>query len=152
MEPKPRWWFLALAAASGCANGGSDTHDRVDAGDDARSDTTALFEVESDDGTDAKSPILDAADLGDVGAEAPPCSGTLCAGVCTDLSKDQDNCGKCGKICPSGMSCISGTCECVAPRTLCPSGCVNTAKDANNCGGCGYKCVAPKTCVGGSCG
>jgi hypothetical protein len=33
-----------------------------------------------------------------------------CSGMCVDESDDPDNCGKCGKICPSGI-CYMGVCE-----------------------------------------
>jgi hypothetical protein len=39
---------------------------------------------------------------------APP--DTDCGGVCVDEQTDPDNCGACGKFCPSGI-CIAGVCD-----------------------------------------
>jgi hypothetical protein len=33
-----------------------------------------------------------------------------CDGLCVDVLTDVNNCGGCGKVCLSGMSCINGTC------------------------------------------
>jgi hypothetical protein len=40
-----------------------------------------------------------------------PCFGAMsCGGVCTDVRADETNCGRCGNVCPTGATCMSGTC------------------------------------------
>lgn len=43
---------------------------------------------------------------------APPCSAptVACNGACVDLSNDPENCGVCGRFCPSNI-CVAGVCE-----------------------------------------
>jgi hypothetical protein len=36
---------------------------------------------------------------------------TNCGGVCRNTSNDGNNCGVCGKVCPSGQACIAGACS-----------------------------------------
>ncbi|MGH7282048.1 MAG: hypothetical protein ACRELY_11030 [Polyangiaceae bacterium] len=62
-----------------------------------------------------------------------------CNGVCTTVDADQNNCGACGKVCPAGELCSSGSCgsSCTGGLTQCGSKCVDTQNDPNNCGGCG---------------
>jgi len=79
----------------------------------------------------------------------PPASkaSVICSGVLTNLEKDDNNCGECGRICSNGMTCQNGDC------LLCPSGtwncagnCVDIKTDNNNCGGCNVKCDPGKSC------
>ena len=72
----------------------------VDSAMDAAVDATA------DAAADA---TVDAAS--DAGIDAPVCAptGLMCGGVCTDVNVDPDNCGACGRICPSGV-CAAGVC------------------------------------------
>jgi hypothetical protein len=48
-----------------------------------------------------------------------PSDTTLCGtgdlAICTDLQKDPEHCGACGKACPSGVACAAGVCQ----RILC---------------------------------
>ena len=32
-------------------------------------------------------------------------------GTCTNVTTDNSNCGACGHVCPTGMTCQSGTCS-----------------------------------------
>ena len=45
-------------------------------------------------------------------SEAPDCVAglTSCGVDCVDLTGDDNNCGICGNVCETGLSCISGTC------------------------------------------
>ena len=39
-----------------------------------------------------------------------------CDGYCVDLSRDRDNCGACGVVCPAGRACHAGEyCEGFGP-------------------------------------
>ena len=80
---------------------------------------------------------------------------TMCGSSCVATQTDKDNCGACGKACPSAQSCVGGTCVCPAsaPSFCADTGtCVNTQSDPDNCGSCSHACNAGATCVGGSCG
>ncbi len=59
-----------------------------------------------------------------------------CAGECTDLSSDPDNCGACGRIAPS-RTCTSGEGECTDGQIECDGSCVNPNSSILHCGGCG---------------
>jgi predicted secreted Zn-dependent protease len=79
------------------------------------------------------------------------------------------NCGACGDICTSSMTCQSGSCQCpagqqpdpITGKCGCPAGqtscngqCVDPAtfqSDPNNCGRCGTICGGGMTCQSGSC-
>jgi len=86
---------------------------------------------------------------------------------CANLLGDPGNCGDCGKVCPAGYACMSGTCttggggtgaDGGVPTTTCPVNlapctsadgtftCVDFVNDAKNCGGCGKLCPATMTC------
>src|SRR5262249_15324927 len=68
------------------------------------------------------------------------CTPTGAAAFCTNTSTDANNCGACGKVCPT------------ANPNCCASACTNTGKDANNCGSCGNKCpTANPNCCAGKC-
>lgn len=42
----------------------------------------------------------------------------LCGGVCQDLLENQNNCGRCGRVCAPGVMCIAGRCGAIRPRVL----------------------------------
>ena len=71
---------------------------------------------------------------------------------CVNTQTDSQNCGWCGNACSSGLSCVSGNCQCPTGQTLCNGACVGTVSDPANCGRCGNVCYAPNTkCYSGSC-
>lgn len=82
---------------------------------------------------------------------------TRCGDACVDLATDPENCGTCGRTCPSG-DCRNGTCTCDA-RALCPSGCSCTS-DAKGYAACSgnltstpcvdYACGLGKACTAGT--
>jgi hypothetical protein len=93
------------------------------------------------------------------------CFGSLCFGVCRDLTSDANACGSCNVSCNEGNEhaegvCVYGSCEqrCPSGRADCngntSDGCeVNTKSDPQNCGACGVACdaIAGQACVGGQC-
>ncbi len=83
-------------------------------------------------------------DDGGAGATSP---------YCANLDGDNDNCGSCSHLCPTGQVCSAGTCQtqCAAPYVACGSGCVDTRSDAANCGSCGHLCAPDQVCSGGKC-
>lgn len=73
---------------------------------------------------------------------------------CADITNDEDNCGECGRSCPTGFSCEAGECaiECSGGRTACDnSRCANLQSDDSDCGACGTICPSGFSCGGGEC-
>ena len=77
----------------------------------------------------------------------------LCGLSCTAVQTDNQNCGACGKACPTGQVCSQGTCgtTCTGGTKLCSGSCVDTATDTKNCGACGKSCALGELCVTGQC-
>ncbi|MDB4982957.1 MAG: Tryptophan synthase alpha chain [Myxococcales bacterium] len=97
------------------------------------------------------------ADAGACPASAPyMCPNGGGGSFCTDFLHDANNCGACGKVCPSGLGCLQGTCgqpatggACGGGLTMCATGCTSLLDDARNCMSCGVSCDG--TCSGGTC-
>jgi len=75
---------------------------------------------------------------------------TCCAGACTDVTTDVNNCGACAGA-PGAKVCTGTTPNC------CAGTCTNTKTDVKNCGTCGKVCPPPTpgatpTCTNGVCG
>jgi hypothetical protein len=85
---------------------------------------------------------------------------------CSDPMFDGANCGKCGIVCSSGLSCLMGVCmpsapsdggaiQCAPPTKVCQNAmgpyCANVMGDNANCGNCGNSCAAGLSCVMGIC-
>jgi len=80
------------------------------------------------------------------------CDGNTTNGCETDLGTSTTNCGICGRMCPTGATCSSGTCVCpMSWQTLCGGRCVNLQSDTANCGVCGTVCAAGQGCCRGVC-
>lgn len=77
----------------------------------------------------------------------------VCNGVCTATHiGDETNCGACGRICPTGSTCLSDECVCSAGQAVCNGACASVMTDALNCGGCGVTCGGVgQRCAGGEC-
>ena len=88
--------------------------------------------------------------------EATPCcllkEETVCSDVCVDLELDDDNCGKCGRACPTNAECYARNCQCKhEDDDFCNGKCVNIFESKDHCGKCGRKCLPPKICCEGAC-
>lgn len=79
--------------------------------------------------------------------------GTCCGDVCVDPTKDPNNCGPCGNVCPNGGACVNAVCQvtCAAGQTLCGDACVDLAHDPHNCLACGVACGATEACCANGC-
>ncbi|KAI4295944.1 hypothetical protein L6164_035937 [Bauhinia variegata] len=69
-----------------------------------------------------------------VGSEGPDC----CHKKCVNVSRDSNNCGRCGKKCKYSQICCKGKC-------------VNPMANKNHCEGCGSKCKKGDYCQYGMC-
>ncbi|RME30307.1 MAG: hypothetical protein D6806_00395 [Deltaproteobacteria bacterium] len=92
---------------------------------------------------------------GGCGGGGTECAGAgmiLCGDVCVDTNNDSANCGGCGNACPTGTTCINGTCGCSgADVEMCGGECVNTKTNNEHCGGCNRPCPTGATCNQGAC-
>jgi hypothetical protein len=68
--------------------------------------------------------------------------------TCLNLQTNNNNCGTCGNVCPTGVNCGSGTCgTCpIAGQIVCGGQCIATS--STNCGTCGNTCSATEFCSG----
>jgi hypothetical protein len=78
-----------------------------------------------------------------------------CSGICytaVELNSNAQMCGPSCQVCPSGVPCIAGSCQCPATYSYCQGvGCKSLSDDDENCGSCGTVCSGGKTCQGGMC-
>jgi hypothetical protein len=85
-------------------------------------------------------------------SECPGSDGGL---ICAEILLDNDNCGGCGLVCPTGESCLGGACTC--HLTTCSNGdggtfCTDPESDPLNCNRCGNPCpFLGMSCVLGEC-
>lgn len=75
---------------------------------------------------------------------------------CADLTRDANNCGGCGTVCPVGQQCSGSACSCPAARpdacgTEATALCTDFDTDPLNCGGCGTICDPGQMCTAGTC-
>ena len=87
-----------------------------------------------------------------------PTGQSVCDEACVDTTRDTENCGTCGAVCPAAQACVSGACSAVCPPgdVMCGADagkptCVNPESDNENCGGCGHHCGAGTVCSSGDC-
>jgi hypothetical protein len=76
-----------------------------------------------------------------------------CAGNCTALGSDNNNCGACGTVCEAVNACFHGACSvtCGGVLTNCSATCVDTKNDPAHCGTCSDICAPSDACVDGEC-
>src|SRR5437016_2915780 len=66
--------------------------------------------------------------------------GEKCSSSLVDLRTSNAHCGQCFHACPTGASCIDGTCQCPSGQSECHGACVAVSTDVDNCGQCGKQC------------
>lgn len=74
-----------------------------------------------------------------------------CSGSCIDPAIDSSNCGACGKVCSSSMTCQKGSCGCLQPLSNCGGKCVDLGTSQQHCGNCANQCSPKLTCQQGKC-
>lgn len=88
--------------------------------------------------------------IGDTNVTCDP--GTInCSGACTRVVGDSNNCGSCGNVCPSGVSCALGECTCMAPQLSCGGTCMDVMANPLHCGSCDNACGSGAVCRAGVC-
>jgi poly(3-hydroxybutyrate) depolymerase len=118
----------------------------------------------------ASCPLVGASCQGGVCGGCPigedPCpvvGGLIGKSTCLNEQTDPSNCGGCQNVCPTGVSCKSGTCNCPIAgqsasngmccpggQTACNGSCIEVKNDPNNCGSCDTQCPSG-SCVSGIC-
>ena len=92
---------------------------------------------------------------------------TECGGRCVRTRTDPRHCGRCGRECPTGTSCVdgdcvvgdgsgtgpggSGACDCPPGKACCGGQCTDLNQSEEHCGDCGTTCTGGKTCCDGHC-
>jgi hypothetical protein len=76
----------------------------------------------------------------------------LCGLSCVHTEVDDNNCGRCGVVCPGGSTCQQGACVCAnGAETVCDGLCVDTQTSSAHCGGCDAPCPEGVACMQGTC-
>ena len=102
---------------------------------------------------------------------------TQCGNRCVDTDTDKRNCGTCGTVCPTGISCVAGVCvdpcasvtcdagetcvsgtckcgsnpTCGATEACCSGSCIGISDSEQHCGACHSPCDTGETCISGTC-
>lgn len=88
---------------------------------------------------------LETTESEDAGTQCVECSDT-----CTDLTRDQTNCGACGVVCAAEEACVEGICTLCGELANCGYKCADLNTDPDNCSECGNACGIG-ACIAGSC-
>jgi hypothetical protein len=85
---------------------------------------------------------------GNAAPTCPSAASTTCHGACTDLSRNQDNCGSCGNACGPMERCQGGACTfigCYQELASCDGIC-RSLGGADTCGACSSPCLSGQVC------
>jgi hypothetical protein len=125
--------LASVVGLAGCTTRGGEPPE------DAGADAPFVIEVDAsyDAGTDAR----------------PMCApGEIdCGGRCTRVAGDPLNCGSCGNVCPPGVGCAVGRCDCFEPMIACDGICLDPSTNSTHCGACNNTCAEGEMCRSGRC-
>jgi len=77
-------------------------------------------------------------------------SGSCCNYQCVDVTSNENNCGRCGVVIPTGGSCNNGVPSC-GSQTLCGSECFPIEYTEAHCGRCDRACEEYASCNNSGC-
>lgn len=97
----------------------------------------------------------------EVTPDAGPCPGLVCEGRCVEPRTNPAHCGRCGRACAAGATCVDGNCRpasrpdaavvCATGESRCGEYCVVLATDPLHCGRCRNQCGEGRVCAAGTC-
>lgn len=126
-------YFLPVAFALGCGNGGGQSDGGTDGGDAFDASLPDVGPIKTCDPNACPSKHCGPDDKCAADCSQTGCSnGQTCCNnsFCTDLKKDPQNCGACGTACGAKQFCTSSACKDTLVQNLCANGSATIVQDS----------------------